>query len=109
MLDRLRVAAIEEDAPAPQASPGACVSVRRLTLTDFRCYASLRLETDARPVVLTGPHGAGKTNILEAISYLVPGRGLRRAKLSEVVRSDARGGLARDGVSSWAVAAEITR
>ncbi len=83
--------------------------MRRLTLTDFRCYASLRLETDARPVVLTGPNGAGKTNILEAISYLVPGRGLRRAKLSEVARSDARGGLARDGASSWAVAAEIAR
>jgi DNA replication and repair protein RecF len=101
MLERLHVAAIETDSSA--ASPGtalagrpACVAVRRLTLTDFRCYGQLRLETDGRPVVLTGANGAGKTNILEAISYLVPGRGLRRAKLSDATR---------DGRSAWAVSA----
>ncbi len=99
MLERLRVAAIETDStaehPAATRRP-ACVSVRRLTLTDFRCYGQLRLETDDRPVVLTGANGAGKTNILEAISYLVPGRGLRRAKLSEA---------SRDGAVAWAVSA----
>ena len=61
-------------------------AVRRLTLTDFRCYSSARLDLDARPVVLYGPNGAGKTNLLEAPSFLVPGRGLRRARLAEVSR-----------------------
>jgi DNA replication and repair protein RecF len=52
----------------------------------LRSYAHLRLEVDARPVVLTGPNGAGKTNLLEAISLLAPGRGLRRARLAEIDR-----------------------
>jgi DNA replication and repair protein RecF len=73
-------------------------AVTRLTLTDFRCYATARLETDARPVVLTGPNGAGKTNLLEAISFLAPGRGLRRATLGEI---DRKGG------GAWAVAADV--
>ncbi|KJS35094.1 MAG: recombinase RecF, partial [Rhodospirillaceae bacterium BRH_c57] len=77
------------------------VGVRRLTLTDFRSYPRLRVETDLRPVVLTGANGAGKTNLLEAISFLAPGRGLRRAKLSEVTRMDAPGGPR----GAWAVAA----
>ena len=55
--------------------------MRRLVLGDFRSYGALRLEVDARPVVLTGPNGAGKTNLLEALSFLAPGRGLRRARL----------------------------
>ncbi len=61
-------------------------SLSRLRLKDFRCYAEAKLYCDARPVVLTGPNGAGKTNILEAISFLSPGRGLRRATLAEVSR-----------------------
>ncbi|MBY0432275.1 MAG: AAA family ATPase, partial [Rhodospirillales bacterium] len=73
----------------------------RLTLTDFRGYRFLRLETDLRPVVLTGPNGAGKTNILEAISFLAPGRGLRRARLSEVARREAGEG------APWGVAAAM--
>jgi DNA replication and repair protein RecF len=56
------------------------LSVARLVLTEFRNYTSLSLETDAEPVVITGENGAGKTNILEAISLLTPGRGLRGAK-----------------------------
>ena len=77
-------------------------------LTDFRCYAQLRLEVDARPVVLTGPNGAGKTNLLEALSFLVPGRGLRRARLNEASRRTAAE-LAGDGTSPrpWAVAATV--
>ncbi|HLJ65497.1 MAG TPA: AAA family ATPase, partial [Stellaceae bacterium] len=75
-------------------------AVTRLTLTDFRSYASQRLTVDPRPVVLVGPNGAGKTNLLEAISFLAPGRGLRRAKLGEV---DRRG----EGGGSWAVAATV--
>ena len=76
----------------------------RLTLKDFRCYAALRLEVDERPVVLAGPNGAGKTNLLEAISFLVPGRGLRQAQLGEVTRRS--GGDASSG--GWAVAATFS-
>ncbi len=57
--------------------------VRQLTLSNFRNYGELRLQLDAAPVVLTGHNGSGKTNMLEAISLLVPGRGMCRAGLSE--------------------------
>lgn len=63
-------------------------AVLSLKLRDFRNYPELHLRLAGGPVVLTGPNGAGKTNILEALSFLSPGRGLRRAKLSEVSRSD---------------------
>ena len=53
--------------------------VTRLTLTDFRNYAFLRMTPGLRPVIITGENGSGKTNILEAISFLTPGRGLRSA------------------------------
>ncbi len=86
-----------EDRPVASAR----LAVRRLTLTDFRCYRFLRLETECRPVVLTGANGAGKTNLLEALSFLTPGRGMRRATLSEVTRRDA----AESG--AWAVAAVL--
>lgn len=75
----------------------------RLSLTDFRCYATTRVETDGRPVALIGPNGAGKTNVLEALSFLVPGRGLRHSRLDDVSR---RSGL-RDP-SPWAVAAKLS-
>ena len=61
-------------------------SVKKVTLTNFRCYSHQRLELDQGPVVLTGPNGAGKTNFLEGLSFLVPGRGFRRAKLSDLAR-----------------------
>ncbi|PJI39157.1 DNA replication/repair protein RecF [Ferrovibrio sp.] len=66
-------------------------AVLSLRLRDFRNYADLHLRLSGGPVVLTGPNGAGKTNILEALSFLSPGRGLRRAKLSDVSRSDCTG------------------
>ena len=78
--------------------------MRRLTLSDFRCYRHQRIETDRRPVVLTGPNGAGKTNVLEALSFLVPGRGLRRARLSEVARYVPGDG---EDQRPWAVAATV--
>jgi DNA replication and repair protein RecF len=78
--------------------PASRLAVRRLALTDFRGYTGLRLETDPRPVVLAGPNGAGKTNLLEAISFLAPGRGLRRAQLSEVDRN---------GAGPWSVVARL--
>ncbi|MEE8393004.1 MAG: DNA replication/repair protein RecF [Rhodospirillales bacterium] len=88
-------------------SPGRA-SIRRLTLNDFRCYARQRVETDGRPVVLTGPNGAGKTNLLEAISFLVPGRGLRGARLDEIDRrQDASADCDEAGSRPWAVAAHL--
>ncbi|MGQ3674830.1 DNA replication/repair protein RecF [Xanthobacter sp. TB0139] len=58
--------------------------IRTLTLSRFRSYGAMRLSVEAGPVVLTGPNGAGKTNVLEAISFLTPGRGLRRAQLTDI-------------------------
>ncbi|MEA2992939.1 MAG: replication and repair protein RecF, partial [Alphaproteobacteria bacterium] len=73
--------------------------IRRLTLTNFRNYHAASISVDERPVVLVGPNGAGKTNLIEAISFLAPGRGLRRATLEEVAFAEGDG--------SWTVSAEI--
>jgi len=73
--------------------------IRRVTLTNFRSYRAAALASGDKPIVLFGPHGAGKTNLLEALSFLAPGRGLRRATLDEVAF--------REGDGSWAVAAEV--
>lgn len=70
-----------------------------LKLSGFRNYATLSLTLDERSVVLAGPNGAGKTNLLEAVSFLSPGRGLRRAARDEIAR--------RPGDGSWAVAATL--
>jgi DNA replication and repair protein RecF len=68
--------------------------VRRLMLRDFRSYAALDLKIGGRLVVLCGENGAGKTNLLEALSLLAPGRGLRRADLAECARRGGAGGFA---------------
>jgi DNA replication and repair protein RecF len=73
--------------------------VRRLTLSNFRNYRAAILEVGNSRIVLHGPNGAGKTNLIEAISFLAPGRGLRRATLEEVA--------CNEGDGSWAVAAEV--
>ena len=73
--------------------------VRRLTLSNFRNYRAASLEAGEGLIVLCGPNGAGKTNLIEAISFLAPGRGLRRATLEEVAF--------QEGDGSWAVAAEV--
>lgn len=65
----------------------------RLVLTDFRNHAAATLEPGPGFVVLSGDNGAGKTNILEAVSLLAPGRGLRRAALSEMTRQGGSGGF----------------
>jgi DNA replication and repair protein RecF len=74
-------------------------AVTRLNLTDFRSYASIGIAAAPGAVVITGENGAGKTNILDAISLLGPGRGLRGAALSDVARSGGPGG--------WSVAATL--
>jgi len=87
------------------ASPGR-VAVTRLRLTDFRNYREVGLVLGGEPVVLTGANGAGKTNLLEALSFLAPGRGLRGARLAEI---DRRRAAAEATATSggWAVAAVI--
>ena len=74
--------------------------IRRLALTNFRSYHAAQVTLDrAGPVVLTGANGAGKTNLIEAVSLLAPGRGLRRATMDELAFSEGDGG--------WAISAEI--
>ena len=70
------------------------MALTRLTLTDFRNHAEFVCKPGNGFVILHGANGAGKTNILEAISLLVPGRGLRRAALSDMARSGASGAFA---------------
>ena len=84
-----------------QSNCARSFSLTRLDLTDFRNFSRLRLETDSRPVVLVGKNGVGKTNILEAISCLSYGRGLRRARLFEMAKHTPK--LEK----KWAVAANI--
>ena len=67
--------------------------IARLVLTDYRNHAALALAPGPGFVVLTGDNGAGKTNVLEAVSLLAPGRGLRRAALSAIARQDGPGGF----------------
>ncbi len=66
----------------------------RLTLRDFRNHEDALIVPRARFVLLTGENGAGKTNLLEAVSFLSPGRGLRRATFEEVRREGADDGFA---------------
>jgi DNA replication and repair protein RecF len=73
--------------------------IHRLTLTHFRNYRAAGLAVRGDVVVLVGPNGAGKTNCLEAISFLSPGRGLRRARLEDAADNQGDG--------SWAVSAEV--
>ena len=73
--------------------------IHRLSLTHFRNYRTASLSARGDVVVLVGPNGAGKTNCLEAISFLSPGRGLRRATLEDVADNQGDG--------SWAVSAEV--
>jgi len=70
------------------------VPVSRLSLTDFRSYPTALIEPGAGFVLLFGENGAGKTNVLEAVSLLTPGRGLRGAALSEMARIGGAGGFA---------------
>lgn len=67
--------------------------VRRIVLADYRSYPSLDLDIDSNVVALTGENGAGKTNVLEALSQFTPGRGLRRAEFSECARQGGSGGF----------------
>ncbi|AUC93757.1 MULTISPECIES: DNA replication/repair protein RecF [Bradyrhizobium] len=73
--------------------------IHRLSLTHFRNYRTATLQVAGDMVVLVGPNGAGKTNCMEAVSFLSPGRGLRRATLEDIADNQGNG--------SWAVSAEV--
>src|SRR6185312_11381831 len=73
--------------------------IYKLTLTHFRNYRAASVQARGDVVALVGPNGAGKTNCLDAISFLSPGRGLRRATLEDVADNQGDG--------SWAVSAEV--
>jgi len=79
---------------------GPGLTLTRLRLVQFRNYDALDLALDGRPVCLFGDNGAGKTNLLEAVSLLGPGRGLRAASPSQLLRRDA------PPPGAWAVIAE---
>ncbi len=82
--------------------------IRTLSVSHFRSYQASRLQVGAGPVVLTGPNGAGKTNILEAISFLSPGRGLRRAQLTDIGwHPPDTPPSKQDGLHPWAVSALV--
>lgn len=93
MLNALPVShQTQESAPSP-------LSLGKISLFYYRNYGDLQLNVDAIPVVLTGSNGSGKTNLLEAISMLVPGRGLRRAALGDLQNQKTS--------EPWAVATEL--
>lgn len=79
------------------------VRLTRLGLRDYRNYAALDLRLDGRHVCLFGHNGSGKTNLLEAVSMLSPGRGLRGAEFSDLVRQTSEGEAAR----GWAISTNV--
>ncbi len=89
----------DNDAGVAGEASGKCARITRLTITDFRSYAKADIRFDGRPVAISGANGAGKTNILEAISLIGPGRGVRGARLDELPRIGGSGG--------WAVSARL--
>jgi DNA replication and repair protein RecF len=88
-----------DEAMGEAAPADARLYVEELKLTNFRNYERAAASLDERPVVLVGDNGAGKTNLLEAVSLLSAGQGLRRRPYDELGRKDGPGG--------WAVAAMV--
>lgn len=88
------------EAHAVASRPRVCLT--RLALENFRNYAAVSLKLDGRHVCLYGANGSGKTNLIEAVSMLAPGRGLRGADLVDIVRRDASG-----AARHWALSADL--
>jgi DNA replication and repair protein RecF len=88
----------------PASLPTPRPQIKRLMVNCFRNYRAAEIAPDAAAVVLLGPNGAGKTNLLEALSFLAPGRGLRRARLSDI---DHDASSNAEIPPAWAVAADV--
>ena len=82
------------EVPKRPRTPVDTARISRLILQDFRTYAALDLTVSRGLVALVGENGAGKTNVLEALSLFMPGRGLRRAELAEMARQGGPGSFA---------------
>lgn len=97
---------VTEPSPAltSTVTHGRRVAVQRISVTDYRNYTHASFRPQGANVVLTGANGAGKTNLLEAVSFLAPGRGLRRVRLDEVARKDSSDDAT---VRPWAVAVQV--
>jgi DNA replication and repair protein RecF len=89
------------EAAGPVGHPS--VRLTRLALENFRNYGSVALKLDGRHVCLYGANGSGKTNLIEAVSMLSPGRGLRGADLVDIIKRAPDGASAR----SWALSADL--
>lgn len=92
----------QPDTQSPSLESGlgnARTWISRIAVTDFRSYSAAEMLAGPEPVVLLGANGAGKTNLLEAISLLTSGNGLRRSGYDELARIGGAGG--------WAVAANV--
>lgn len=87
------------------AAPGCALAATRIALQGFRSYAESELHVHAGLVVLYGGNGIGKTNLLEAVSLLSPGRGLRGAKLASIPRKATNG----EQAANWTVSATLSR
>jgi DNA replication and repair protein RecF len=94
---------VESDAAA-QPAPACGPALTRMRLVNYRSYSEAELRVDRAPVVLFGANGIGKTNLLEAISFLSPGRGLRGAQLADIQRKAPAAGDAL-----WAATATLAR
>ncbi len=97
--EAISTAAADVESAAPGVDARRRAAFRRLQLTEFRSYPRLDVAFDGRPAYFVGANGAGKTNLLEALSLFGPGRGLRGARLDDLGREG--------GSASWAVAAEF--
>jgi DNA replication and repair protein RecF len=84
------------------------LSVSKLQLSSYRNFTQLNLELSDIPVIITGNNGVGKTNILEAISFLTPGRGLRNAKLNEIDSKNTNESQSLQLSKPWQVSAIVT-
>ena len=104
--------------PAQQTASGYSVWISKLTLTKFRNYVATQLSLDNKAVVVTGANGAGKSNLLEAVSLFAPGRGMRRAPSQDLAyvpnhaphppqAANDDGDNYNDNNGSWALAADI--
>ena len=80
-----------------------------IRLINFRNYQELAIEIEKAPVVLVGKNGSGKTNVMEAISLLAPGRGLRRAGRDEITFKNLGNNLDKEELSpkTWALSANL--